>query len=156
MPNKAYAILLNLIDEDSGYIYFPIKRENQPFGGMPQFFGGTKEGSESDRDTINRELKEESDGKLSLKPGKLNLVYKGNIGNNIYNFYVTENYSGSNFLGPLKNPEMSSIENFFVQIDEEDNVDDLLRRLKIIPTEEFVRSETYMAFDKAIKWSEED
>ncbi|MEK1913522.1 MAG: NUDIX hydrolase, partial [Pseudomonas chlororaphis] len=60
MTDKAYAILLHSEDEDNGYLYFPIKRNNLVYGGMPQFFGGTKNAGESDHDTIAREMKEES------------------------------------------------------------------------------------------------
>jgi hypothetical protein len=42
MTDKAYAILLHSEDQDNGYLYFPIKRNNLVYGGMPQFFGGTK------------------------------------------------------------------------------------------------------------------
>lgn len=154
MPNKAYAILLSVEDEDNGSIYFPIKREGRNYGGMPQFFGGTKEGNESDRETIDRELQEESDNKLSLKFGDLTLVHDANINGDSYKFYVAQHYEGMHFLGPLKNDEMSRIESFFVQISAEDDIENLLTKLKIVPSEVFTQSETYEAFDKAIKWCE--
>jgi|GEM_PF-1292256 hypothetical protein len=156
MPNKAYAILLDIIDEDDGYLYFPIKRDGQVYGGMPQFFGGTKNIGESDRDTILREMQEESDQQLTLKPGGLTRIHSQNIGGSKYNFYIATEFSGQNFLGPLKNPEMQSITRFLVQIGAENTVEDLLERLNIIPTEEFTESETYTAFDKAIQWSERE
>lgn len=154
MPNKAYAILFAASSEDDGYLYFPIKREGLQYGGMPQFFGGTKDPGESDRDTIAREMQEESDGKITLQAGGLTLVYKTNVGGSTYSFYVAENFSGANFLGPLKNPEMARIDKFFVQYNAGDDIQDLLKKLKIQPTEEFIESATYKAFDEAIKWSE--
>jgi len=154
MVDKAYAILLHSEDEDNGYLYFPIKRNNLVYGGMPQFFGGTKNAGESDHDTIAREMYEESDGKVTLGPGGLSSVYKSRVGNNNYAFYVAENYEGTNFLGSLTNSEMSSIQQFFVQVGQQDDVEDLLKSLKIVPTEEFAASETYMAFNRAIAWSE--
>lgn len=156
MPNKAYAIILDIEDEDNGYLYFPIKRNNLVYGGMPQFFGGTKNNGESDQATIAREMKEESDGKITLEKGGLVLVYSAQFELNIsYNFYVAQNFSGKNFLGNLTNNEMAKIEKFFVQIGQTDEVDDLLKMLNIVPSEEFHRSETYTAFDKAIRWSEQ-
>ncbi|AZD01775.1 NUDIX hydrolase [Pseudomonas chlororaphis] len=154
MTDKAYAILLYSEDEDNGYLYFPIKRANLVYGGMPQFFGGTKNAGETDHDTIAREMKEESDGKITLGAGGLTSIYKSRVGNNNYSFYVAENYQGKNFLGSLTNSEMSSIQQFFVQIGQEDDVEDLLKSLKIVPTAEFIESETYEAFNKAIAWSE--
>lgn len=155
MPNKAYAILLHSEDEDNGYLYFPIKRADRIYGGMPQFFGGTKEGDETDWDTIAREMQEESDGKITLEKGGLNRIHTAtNIKGDRYNFYVAERYKGNHFLGPLNNQEMASINAFFIQIGGEDDVEDLLQALKIVPTEEFVKSETYTAFNKAIEWSE--
>lgn len=156
MPDKAYAILLDIIDEDDGYLYFPIKRDGQVFGEMPQFFGGTKNNGENDRDTILREMQEESDQKLTLKPGGLIRIHSQNVRGDQYNFYIATNFSGQNFLGSLKNPEMQSITRFLVQIEGGNTVEDLLERLNIIPTEEFTRSETYTAFDKAIQWSERE
>ncbi|MBL6449587.1 NUDIX hydrolase [Fulvivirga sp. 29W222] len=154
MPNKAYAILFASTSEDDGYLYFPIKREGREYGGMPQFFGGTKDPGESDRDTIAREMREESDEKISLQPGALTQVYRTNVAGSTYSFYVAENFSGNNFLGPLKNPEMASIDKFFVQFDAGDDIKDLLRKLKITPTQQFEESTTYEAFDAAIKWAE--
>ena len=154
MPNKAYAILLYSQDEDNGYLYFPIKRAGRAYGGMPQFFGGTKQQNESDRQTIDREMREESDDKLHLQSGGLTLIHKANVNGSTYSFYVAENYAGANFLGPLKNEEMASIESFFVQIGAGNDIDDLLRKLKITPGDDFKQSETYVAFQKGIEWSE--
>lgn len=81
-------------------------------------------------------------------------IYKSRVGNNNYSFYVAENYQGKNFLGSLTNSEMSSIQQFFVQVGQQDDVEDLLKSLKIVPTAEFTESETYEAFNKAIAWSE--
>ncbi|WP_265273969.1 alpha-helical pore-forming toxin family protein [Nostoc sp. KVJ3] len=123
---------------------------------MPQFFGGTKNIGESDRDTILREMQEESDQTLTLKPGGLTRIYTQNVGSDQYNFYVATNFSGQNFLGTLKNPEMKSITRFLVQIGADNTIKDLLQRLNTIPTPKFTNSETYTAFDKAIKWSERE
>ncbi|AZE48518.1 hypothetical protein C4K04_2846 [Pseudomonas chlororaphis] len=42
MTDKAYAILLYSEDEDNGYLYFPIKRNNLVYGGMPQFLAAPR------------------------------------------------------------------------------------------------------------------
>ncbi|MCH7410675.1 hypothetical protein MM239_14805 [Belliella sp. DSM 111904] len=154
MPNKAYAILFVTVSKDDGYLYFPIKREGRRYGGMPQFFGGSKDEHESDRDTIAREMLEESDGKLTLQSGGLSLIYKSQVGINTYSFYVAESFSGSHFLGPLQNDEMARIDRFLVQYDAGNDVEDLLYKLNIQGTEEFYESETCKAFEKAISWSE--
>ena len=153
MPNKAYAILLSMEDEFNGNIYFPIKRDGY-CAGMPQFFGGTKNAGESDRDTIAREMLEESDNQITLEAGGLSLIYKGIVDGYIYNFYVATNYSGQHFLGALTNLEMASIQKFLIQVGGGENTEDLLRSLDIEESEEFATSETYTAFDCAIEWSE--
>ena len=156
MPDKAYAILLTSFEDDdeSGYLYFPIKRAGLPYAGMPQFFGGTKNVNESDRDAIRREMLEESDAKITLEPGGLTRVHSATVGGSRYSFYVATRFSGHGFLGPLKNGEMSSIRRFFVQVGQRQNMEDLLRSLAIVPSEEFMESETYVAFERAIEWSE--
>lgn len=155
MAEKAYAILYaGVEDEESGYLYFPIARDGRTYGGMPQFFGGTQNAGESDRDTIAREMAEESDQQLALQPGGLTLVYSTQVGGDDYSFYVAENWTGKHFLGPLKNAEMASIQKFLVQSGEEDTIEDLMRLQGIVPSEAFAKSETYTAFDKAIQWAE--
>lgn len=151
MPDKAYAILLGTTQ-----LFFPIKRDGLRYGGMPQFFGGTKNAGESDRDTIAREMAEESDQKLSLRPGGLTRVYSTTVNGDQYNFYVATNYTGQHFLGPLQNAEMQSIAAFTIDIGGGDDILNLLAALRIVPTEDFSRSETYTAFDQAIAWSEQD
>jgi 8-oxo-dGTP diphosphatase len=105
MPSKAYAILMSIRDDDDdddddddyseGYFYFPIKRAGRIYGGMPQFFGGTKQDGENDWDTIAREMAEESDDKITLEHGHLDLVYSyTENGRDKYNFYVASNYRG--------------------------------------------------------------
>lgn len=155
MPHKAYAIVLSCEDEDNGHLYFPIKRAGRDYGGMPQFFGGTKNAGEADRTTIDREMNEESDGKIRLSGnGGLIKIHSAAAGADRYNFYIVTKYSGRHFLGPLQNAEMASIRKFFVQIDQEDGIEQMLRALGIVPTEDFSQSQTYVAFDKAIRWSE--
>lgn len=148
MPDKAYAVL---IDWDSGYLYFPIKRSN-PYADMPVFFGGTKNGGESDRECIAREMLEESDEKLTLEAGDLTRVHSANVGGSTLNFYVSGSWSGNDFLGPLENAEMKRIDRFYVEEGGEDTVEDLLHRLDIVPTQEFTQSETYTAWDYALAY----
>lgn len=156
MARKSYAVLLAYESEETGHLYFPIKRDDAPrYAGMPQFFGGTNNPGESDRDAIKREMLEESNGKLTLEPGGLQLVYRADAGGNELAFYVAENFKGHNFLGPLPdNPEMKSIDKFMVTVDAGDTIEDLLQRVHIVPSEEFTESETYEAFNKAIEYAE--
>lgn len=159
MPNKAFAILLRYDDEDTGYLYFPIKRDHaHDYAGMPQFFGGTKNLGETDRETIAREMAEESNDKVTLARGPLRRVYQYvTAGGSTYNFYVTENFEGRDFLGPLEgNPEMKAIERFLVQRGQDDTLEDLLRSLHIVPSEAFEESATAEAFARAIRDSEAD
>lgn len=154
MPDKAYTILYAGVDEDSGYLVFPIKRTGRAYAGMPQFFGGTKNAGESNRETIARELSEESDGKLTLKSGGLKQVYSTTVGPDRYSFYVAENFSGSHYIGSLKNAEMQSITRFLVQTGNDSDMEDLMNSLKIVPSEAFSDSQTYAAFESAITWAE--
>ncbi len=149
MPNKAYAVIFN---PDSRYLYFPIKRDGLVYGGMPQFFGGTKNANESDRSCISREMYEESDDTLSLASGGLSRVHSADVGASVYNFYVTTSWEGELFVGELENGEMQAIERFYTDEHGEDTVEDLCQRLGIVPTEEFMTSETYTAFDAALAW----
>jgi len=149
MPNKAYAVIF---DPESRYLYFPIKRDGLVYGGMPQFFGGTKNANESDRECITREMYEESDEKLQLAPGGLTRVHSANVGGSAYNFYVTTTWQGTLATGALKNSEMQSIERFYADEGGEDTVEELCQRLDIEPTEEFMTSETWTAFDAALAW----
>lgn len=154
MADKAYAILYASIDEDNGYLYFPIARDGRTYGGMPQFFGGTKNAGESDRDTIAREMAEESDDQITLQAGGLTRVFATPVGGDNYAFYVAENWTGQHFLGPLRNNEMASIQKFLVRRGEEDTIEDLMTLQKIVPSLAFAQSATYTAFDKAIQWAE--
>jgi hypothetical protein len=154
MADKAYAILLNAEDNDNGYLYFPFKRAGREYGRMPQFFGGTKNEGESDRDTIARELAEESDNKVTLQSGGLTKIHSAKVDTDNYSFYVAINFTGSQFLGPLNNPEMAKIEKYLVQIGQRDDIGDLLKFFSVVPTLPFSESETYKAFDKAIAWSQ--
>ena len=154
MPNKAYVIFY---DPDAQEFYFPIKRSGY-CAGMPQFFGGTKNAGESDRDTLTREVLEESDEKLTLKSGGLHQIHHARINEYNYNFYVSTNFSGTHFLGAFKNTEMSSIVKYFVDVDSNvtDDIHDFMQRLKISITEEFAESETCEAFTRALAWAMED
>lgn len=154
MADKAYAILFQSEDTENGYIYLPFKRDGLDYAGMPQFFGGTQNQGESDRDTIARELAEESDNKITLSSGGLFQIQNSKVGQDTYTFYVATNYTGSQFLGPLKNPEMSKIEKYLVQKGGESDVEDLLSFFNIVPSLPFTESETYTAFTAAIKWCE--
>lgn len=149
--DKAYAVIF---DETNSNLIFPIKRDGLVYGGMPQFFGGTKKPGESDRECIEREMQEESDGKLSLLKGKLHRVHMQVIKGMRYKFYVTTNFAGNNYLGPLTNPEMQAIDKFYVEEDAKvpDSTAELLERLKIDPTVEFVDSATYSGFNEALEW----
>jgi 8-oxo-dGTP diphosphatase len=161
MPNKAFAILYRRIQGlDAGYLYFPLKRNNSPnYAGMPQFFGGTKNANESDRDTIAREMLEESNDQLTLGSGGLTLIHHAIIPANgsLFTFYVAENWSGANFLGPLQNnPEMKSIQKFYALEGGEDTTADLLRSLGIVPSLAFGASETYHAFEHVLVWAQQE
>lgn len=158
MAHKAYAILFRETSDDFGELYFPIKRDDKKYGGMPQFFGGTAMRGEDDWKVIAREINEESDGKITLKQDGLHLMHSTEAEGNTLNFYVAVNFSGTHFLGPLNNEEMQKIAKFPVQFEyrdeDKDTTEDLLNSLNIVPSEEFCLSETYAAFDEAIKWSE--
>ncbi len=148
MPNKAYAVIFN---PESRYLYFPIKRDGF-CGGMPQFFGGTKNANESDRDCISREMYEESDEELQLAAGGLDGVYSANVGGSVYNFYVSTRWQGTLATGELENAEMQSIDRFYTDEGGEDTIEDLCQRLGIAITEEFAGSATFTAFDRALAW----
>ncbi|MFW0757733.1 hypothetical protein ACN1C3_23890 [Pseudomonas sp. H11T01] len=156
MPNKAYAVLYQANEEEGdGWMYFPIKRQDQTFGGMPQFFGGTKNLGESDRVTITREMSEESDGLLSLAAGGLYLVHSdAQEDGSVYNFYVATQFTGKLVVGPFNNPEMQALSRFLAQQGESDTVVQLLEHLRIVPTEEFDLSFTYKAFTQALAWAQ--
>lgn len=157
MPDKAYAILYSRIEGlDAGNLYFPIKRNDSPnYAGMPQFFGGTKNDGESDRQTIAREMLEESNDQITLGTGGLTQIHHAIVLGSSYNFYVAENFNGVHFVGPLtNNPEMKSIEKFYALQGEIDTIEDLLQRLGIMISVAFAQSETYTAFTKAIEWAE--
>lgn len=159
MPDKAYAILYRRIEGlSAGNLYFPIKRNDSlNYAGMPQFFGGTQNSNESDRETIAREMLEESNNQIILKSGGLNKIYQSDVLGSKYNFYVAMNFSGENFLGRLENNlEMKSIQKFYALDGESDTIEDLLQRLGIIESIPFAQSETYTAFTEAIKWVENE
>ncbi len=103
MPKrKVYCIL-----KDEEYIYFPIAAQYSPYflhdgknvesylAGMPNFFGGNREGTESIEAALAREIEEESQGKIVLEiPAALEpLVFEDPAGTAIpeqdtYKFYV--------------------------------------------------------------------
>ncbi len=103
MPKrKVYCIL-----KDEDYIYFPIAAQYSPYflhdgkkvesylAGMPNFFGGNREGTESIEAALAREIEEESQGKIVLEiPAALEpLVFEDPTGTAIteqdtYKFYV--------------------------------------------------------------------
>lgn len=156
MPNKAYGILYYEEDEDTGYLYFPIKLSTAvAYPGMPQFFGGSKHANETDLATVSRETLEESNNQVTVNALKKK-IYAPAVGADQYSFYIVTDYSGQHFLGPLPgNPEMASIAKFLVQAGGEDTVDDLFQRLGITMTAEFAQSETYTAFEKALAWAQQ-
>lgn len=71
---KVYCII-----EKDGYMYFPIAAQYSPYflhdgtemesylAGMPNFFGGNMEGRELIEETLMREIREESQGKIDLE-----------------------------------------------------------------------------------------
>lgn len=154
MP-RAYAILFKMENEDTGYLYFPIKLPNHPnHGGMPQFFGGDRIGNETDRQTIAREMLEESNNRIVLGEGRLKKIHHAIVNGEHYNFYCTQNFSPkpSLFLGDMNgNPEMASIQRFFVQRGNSVGVEDMLNRLNITGSADFTNSETYTAFDNVLR-----
>lgn len=154
MPNKSYGILFSDIGDDCGQFYFPMKLSGLEYGDMPQFFGGTINAGETNLTALIREAKEESNNQITiLKLGQK--IHSATVLGSTYNFYVVENFTGSNFLGDMKgNSEMASIKKFTVTTNGDSSIDDLMKALRITPTSEFSASETYTAFEKAIKWSE--
>jgi ADP-ribose pyrophosphatase YjhB (NUDIX family) len=154
MPNKSYGILFKDIGDDCGQFYFPVKLSGLEYGGMPQFFGGTIDAGETNLTALIRETKEESNNQIVvLKLGKR--IHSATNFGSTYNFYVVEEFTGSNFLGDLKgNTEMSSINKITVTTNGDSSIDDLMRLMRITPSYDFAGSETYTAFEKAIKWSE--
>lgn len=150
MADKVYVVFF---DEDSRDLIFPIKRTGRAYAGMPQFFGGTKEVGESDRNCLAREVQEESDAKLTLESGGLKRVYAGQVGRNNYRFYVSTSFSGHDYVGPLNNAEMARITTYYVedQPSQAPDTNDLLERLGIVPTIDFAESQTWVGFDEALK-----
>ncbi|WP_156038824.1 hypothetical protein [Chromobacterium haemolyticum] len=60
---RCYVLLFEKIDDDDGIIYFGVKSDTwKEYPGMPCLFGGRQNIRENDKQTIIRELKEESKG----------------------------------------------------------------------------------------------
>lgn len=157
MPDKAYVILAKIIDEKTGYLYFPVKKDSLEFGGMPQFFGGAKKAGESDPKAIARQVKEGSSNQLRISPGaKLSLIYQHQLKEGYANFYITQDFEGKDFFGPLPkaNTQMKCIEKFLFECKKDHDIQDLEKRLEIRLSYEFLDSPTSGAFGSAIAWSE--
>jgi len=154
MPDKAYVILYEYDDEcENAYLYFPIKRDGLRYAGMPQFFGGTKNHFESDFDCISREIQQESDDRLTVNREGLKKIHSNIVGGDNYNFYMSNNFNGKHFLGDLTNLEMSTITSYIVDLFcmDRGDIENLMDTLGIVSTRDFVESETYTAFNKAIQ-----
>jgi len=79
---KVY-VLLN----DANNIYFPVKADTDPYSGAvpfcagsPQFFGGTVQGHETDRQVARRETAEESQLTYLLANRPMTELYQANVG----------------------------------------------------------------------------
>ena len=151
MKQKYYVILLDIKE---GYIYFPIKKTNRVFGGMPQFFGGNKEDEESVLDCLKREANEESDGTVTLNKIHGQSIYSNRVKSNTYTFFVSTDFSidKTRAFGKLENEEMETIEKLDIK-----NASGILQNFFSLPSNydkiyEFLESETCEAFYKAFKY----
>lgn len=119
--HKVYCIF-----EKEGYIYFPVAAKWSPYSliapmrrsnplpkkesylaGMPGFFGGNIEGRESAEETLAREIREESQGRIDVEipagtlgePVFISRPQKTDMDQNTYDFYIlrSEKCSINNF-----------------------------------------------------------
>lgn len=158
MPNKAYAILHTEENEDIGHFYFPIKLDNNriAYPGMPQFFGGNKEGNESDLQTIVREAAEESNNQITITAlGER--IHHCTVNGDSYSFYIVTRFTGQHFVGPLPgNNEMAAIRRYQVHAGETDDIIDFFRRLEITMSEALATSATREAFEAALEYGQRE
>lgn len=153
--DRAYIILFRYDEfdpENEGELIIPIASRSQAFPGMPVAFGGAIEGSEKNIQTIIRELKEESKGKIRLIKAKKKPVHIGTVNGAKYSFYSSVNFTVKGALESIRSQEVSHVVTFKIRRGERENVSDMMKDLRIKPTKAFAKSETIEAYQKALNY----
>ncbi len=154
-------MLYEKLNNSNFRLIIPIKSKNigSPYGGMPQFFGGGALPGENFFQTINRELCEESYSYIHLNgSAQLNLVHNNTLKIDQlkidFSFYISSDFKHNFKSLPFvatKNGEMATIAEFILSKNMEINSENMCKKLDIIPSVHFQRSETFKAFDIALK-----